>query len=1532
MSIDTPLNVSPYFNDFDETKNDQRILFKPVLAVQVRELNQLQDILQKQIERFGDSIYQSGTIIDGCNFSFMDAYPYVKILDTDVAGDTTIPENYLGLFVKNAANLQGYVVNYASGFESAAPDLKTIFVKYINSGNTGNLHAFTPGDILTVTDANVSIFKITANNGGVSFANSDAVVFTSAVAVNVSSGTFAVSDYVSQGSANLQVTAIDSNTLASAGQIILNLKPRDVDLANASVNSAVWTILANNTLTSQNSAVGTVTSIYGSSAAASITTDGAGRVIRVNMINQGSGYSVLPAVRIRSVNNSTGLASLSLIPQNYKTQLKTANTVDGVGNGYSFAVSNGVIYQKGMFLRVDAQSIIVSKYSQAPSNVAVGFESVESIVDVNIDSSLYDNSAGFPNFEAPGADRLRVVPTLVLANTANVATDFLKICVWSEGNPYQQNPTSLYSDLGDEMARRTYEQSGNFALDKFQVITRSPANSALEGNTFSVVVDPGTAYIDGYRVQTSRNFVMDVKKGTDSFFTNNYSMSLNYGNWIRVKELGGNFQYNTGDSINLYDTAKGFLSGMTFTALNAVGNRIGAARIRSLVRENGAPGLANTTYKLYLFDINMISGKNFSDVRNIGYYQGVTPVGTADVVTELSPTTNLPICKLANTEFDTLVFPTGVETLKNAANTTYNYRTLITASVANTGVVSFSVASDPYASFLPHSGLAMSTADLQSLHVMVTGPSGLITANTTGTISVNTTSPNVVGTSTTFVSDYATGDYVYLQSNSTVNNIRLIKSIVNNTLMIVDANVSFTSASGTVSRVFPLNAPVPFGYRTGLTGNVSTNGSVMTLNFGMALGSTSNVTIGVDVKESEVPAGTKQAVRDHFIKISAANNADGVSGPWCLGVPDAFRLKKVYSFSNSSVNTASRDVTSSFYIDSNQNEDYVDLSYLYVRPNSGYAVSSSDWLLVQFDYFSHTSGFYNSVSYLSSNLTTITTTDSLPLANLASSINSFEVPELYTAKGDYYDMLGCFDFRPIAANTTAPATTAASAPVNPTYALSFGNTANSSNELKFPSPDSFLTANLEYFGARIDSTFVAKDGNIFTISGNPSKTKSAAVTSNQPKNTMKLNDLSIPPYPNLPANPSGQLAEILSLNIANERLGKTRINNKTIKNTLAPNVIEQQQPTAYSQAAIGAMDRRLQAVEYHIGLSALETDMVNKVVLSSDGNTTRFKFGLFVDNFSTTISQDISNPAYAAAIVSGLLTPPYFQWDVTYADSVQLNQPYIDFKLIDQDNATYAAPVVVPVTPVVTPVVPVTPPIIIPPPSPTIYNGSLTAYDYAITSEFPNLSGLGASGPTFGRFEGDTSPATKVSYGYTPPTALSFDQPQTPGFYSLYIPRFWIVRGLKPNTLHKFYVNGIEDTPWTYSNDKEVPWFWNGSQIVPSSGTLVTDSSGHLAFRYMPNDIYGAGADSATRSIVSLIPASATPYSGGNTLLNGNPTGTFGSPQGTFSDIANPNVDNVSLGKVLFQFVAPNSSAQVFLDVMVDNGAILPSSFLPNRF
>lgn len=67
---ETNTKISPYFDDFDSSKNYQKVLFKPGYSVQTRELNTLQSILQNQIERFGQHIFKDGSLVIPGNVNY----------------------------------------------------------------------------------------------------------------------------------------------------------------------------------------------------------------------------------------------------------------------------------------------------------------------------------------------------------------------------------------------------------------------------------------------------------------------------------------------------------------------------------------------------------------------------------------------------------------------------------------------------------------------------------------------------------------------------------------------------------------------------------------------------------------------------------------------------------------------------------------------------------------------------------------------------------------------------------------------------------------------------------------------------------------------------------------------------------------------------------------------------------------------------------------------------------------------------------------------------------------------------------------------------------------------------------------------------------------------------------------------------------------------------------------------------------------------------------------------------------------------
>lgn len=1299
MPISTNLSGAPFFDDYDPTKDFYKVLFQPGVSVQVRELNQLQSILQNQIEKFGDNIFKQGTIIDGCNFSFLDYYPYCKISDTAVNGLSTEPTLYSGLFAKNANNLIAYITDATDGFEITDPNLKTLYLNYVNSGDSGSSTQFAAGDVLTIYSSNNSLFGIIINASSSGFSNSDSVVFNSAISVQVSSGAFSNGDYLVNPltGANVQIVGVSTN--AESNSTILNVKARTTDLANASVTEAAWTFsLFDDVRNASNTVIAKINYIYGYGAKASIITNASGKVTDTILTLPGYDYTILPQVTIQSANNSGGINGLNLTAKNYLAQVTIPTYGSPVGNGYAFAVSDGVIYQKGYFLDVEAQQVIVSKYTQTPNNVSVGFQTDEEIITSNIDSTLLDNALGTKNETAPGADRLKLIPKLVIQDTdiARANSDFLTLVEWNDGLPYKQNQGTQYSTIGKAMAERTSDATGNFVLDTFQVTTDSVANASLESAYYTAVVDPGTAYIDGYKAKTTSNFRIDVKKGTDTKVNADQKVSLNYGNYIRVNQVAGLFQFSTGDTITLYDTAATFLANNTNLnsgIINPVGTSIGTARIRSMVLENGVPGDPTATYRLYLFNIKPNTGQNIKNTKSI-YYNG-TYKGIADAILELDATTNTNICKLKETSTSGLVFGSGLESIKNSNNTTYTYRTLDqTATFANTGLLVKSVASNPN-DFFPYSG-SLSMSQMRDFYVVPLA-NNLVSFNAlTGNVSINTTSSALVGNGTTFINDLQAGDYVTI-INSGVGSLKKIVSVSNNTYATMDANGAVANTGLLYYRAFPKNVPIPFGTRTGLSANVDANSNILTLNLGMTISGTTTVTtaLGVNIQSTGGSSTAKSARRNHMVKIYTGNNVGGTIGPWCLGVPDAFRLRNVY-IGNSSVSEASVDVTEQFYIDNNHNVDYADLSYLNLNQKNSLPLANTDYLLVKFDYFVNSGyGYYDTVSYLgTANSAQIAAIDSSNVASLSSAGSSWEVPEMYSSGGLYYDLLNCFDFRPALVNTVATTTSSNTAPLNPAYSVSFGNTADPTNTKKFPLPDAIFTTDVEYYLGRTDSIVIPSNTNITVYSGVPSAVARKRVEPNVPPKSLKLQNISVPAYPNVTTNVNLRVKNLINTRTYNNKFLNERLNKHVIKPTLSANNTALNQPVAPTADFVGNLERRITTLEYYQALTLLETSITNKVIPSTiDGTINRFKYGFFVDDFSTSIYSELTNPQYFASLetanvaisnsltantipqlASNVLVPGKFNFGLKH-NLENIHTTYTDFKIIEQTNASIPIPV-----------------------------------------------------------------------------------------------------------------------------------------------------------------------------------------------------------------------------------------------------------------
>jgi hypothetical protein len=151
VTISTNLNVDPYYDDFSESKNFHRILFRPGLAVQARELTQVQSILQNQIDRFAEHIFKEGSVVRGCKPNLDRDVIYMKLRDKASNG-TTVVNVYAFLnrtVTGSTSGVSASVIKVNDGSEANTPNFKTLFVKL--TGANGSRRTFANGEVLTAS-------------------------------------------------------------------------------------------------------------------------------------------------------------------------------------------------------------------------------------------------------------------------------------------------------------------------------------------------------------------------------------------------------------------------------------------------------------------------------------------------------------------------------------------------------------------------------------------------------------------------------------------------------------------------------------------------------------------------------------------------------------------------------------------------------------------------------------------------------------------------------------------------------------------------------------------------------------------------------------------------------------------------------------------------------------------------------------------------------------------------------------------------------------------------------------------------------------------------------------------------------------------------------------------------------------------------------------------------------------------------------------------------------------------------------------
>ena len=313
--------------------------------------------------------------------------------------------------------------------------------------------------------------------------------------------------------------------------------------------------------------------------------------------------------------------------------------------GSAAQVQQGVYYINGFHVQVSAQTLILEKYSDTPS-YRVGLTVTESFVTPGDDTSLNDNAQGVSNTNAPGSHRFKI--ELTLAKKALSSTDdsnFYELLRLSSGALQNQVRTTEYAVLEDTLARRTFDESGDYVVRPFDIDVREHLSSGnnrgiyTSGNggdatKLAVGFSPGKAYVKGYEIDTIATTFINVDKARDFDTQNNFNTRFDIGNFINVTNV-----YNSPDIANAsgVEPFKGLTlhneatssRGTANTGSNSSITTIGRAKSRGFEYSSGTAASnifpTSSIYKHYLFDIVLFTHLNIKTAQ--GFTTGETVTG-----------------------------------------------------------------------------------------------------------------------------------------------------------------------------------------------------------------------------------------------------------------------------------------------------------------------------------------------------------------------------------------------------------------------------------------------------------------------------------------------------------------------------------------------------------------------------------------------------------------------------------------------------------------------------------------------------------------------------------------------------------------------------------------------------------------------------------------------------------------------------------------------------------------------------------------
>ena len=321
---------------------------------------------------------------------------------------------------------------------------------------------------------------------------------------------------------------------------------------------------------------------------------------------------------------SSGLLGNSTISPG--TPLASTLSQAAAATGSSFQIESGIYFIRGNFINVNKETLILDQYSNLP-NYRIGLLIDESIVTADIDEELNDNSQGFNNYAAPGADRLRISVRLHKKALDDFNDDnFILLATVINGVLQINRRKGVagggvgFSDLTDVLARRTFDESGHYYVKPFDVTVNeslndnqgnggifnagqfSPGGVTVSDSLALYKIAPGKAYVKGYEIETLSPVYLDVDKPRTTKVLEDQNIVYNTGPTLTLNRVYRAPTVGVGNTyfVSLRDQRVGSSSE------DLPGNEIGVARVYDFRLESGSYNTSDgnlNEWNLSLYDV-----------------------------------------------------------------------------------------------------------------------------------------------------------------------------------------------------------------------------------------------------------------------------------------------------------------------------------------------------------------------------------------------------------------------------------------------------------------------------------------------------------------------------------------------------------------------------------------------------------------------------------------------------------------------------------------------------------------------------------------------------------------------------------------------------------------------------------------------------------------------------------------------------------------------------------------------------------------